>query len=423
MRTKGATHRGGGGLQQRWSGSAARRPTMPSPHLTDAGAPMTPATLDRPAATASSLAPAIFERRWRNALARRLGVATTSLHAVFGDAELGTGADRSWRFFDTQVTTGATRTWGPDQPRLSDAYAAVLGNLVPRHNDALRDLLGARYPCWQAFRCDPRNLPLRLPRLVSGAIDVTDVLVSMFQTWAIGQLPAGDVRTAIGELRRPDVVAGAGALLAAAAGRFAWSTTDVDAQTDTGAAPGTSTDSGTAPATARPLTVRFGAGGIAVHVRCNATWHIDGRPAAPGHEAGEGVVPWFDPAALSLARADDDPIVWRRRTPTWTDVFGPDGTMRRIVTGLVVADDIEVLVRPHPDCHRAGARSATALRSTVAGIAGRAGSSQSLSRSRSFAADGCGEGPAERWRWRSGTGAPRVIGLVSAPLEQVLVTA
>lgn len=372
---------------------------------------MTTTTLDRPAATASSLAPAIFERRWRNALARRLGVATASLQAVFGAAELGTGADRSWRFFDTPATGGATRTWDPHQPRFSGDYAAVLGNLVPRHNDTLRDLLGARYACWQAFRSDPRNLPLRLPRLASGAIDVTDVLVSMFQTWAIGQLPTCDVRTAIDELRRPDVVAGASALLAAAAGRFAWSTTDTEAGTETG------TGTGTAPATARPLTVRFGAGDVAVHVRCNATWRIDGRPAAPGHEAGESTVPWFDPAALSLARAHDEPAVWRRRTPTWTDVFGPDGTMRRIVTGLVVADDIEVLVRPRPDCHRVGARSAAALRSTIAGVADRAGSSWS------FAADGCGEGPAERWQWRSGTGAPRVIGLVSSPIEQVLVSA
>lgn len=188
------------------------------------------ATITTSSTAATGHAP--LELRWRNELARRLGLRPADLQAVVGHADLGTGADRTWRFFGSTVTAAPTcsapgSSAGGGERGFAAAYAAVVGNLLPPTSVGLRRLLWDRIGSWQAFRSDPANLPLRLPTLATGGIDVTAVLVQMFQSWAIGQLEPCDLRAAIDELRRSaDPVCAATAALVAAGGTYGWTTND-----------------------------------------------------------------------------------------------------------------------------------------------------------------------------------------------------
>lgn len=326
------------------------------------------------------VAPVSIERRWRAALADRLGLERTSVQATVGTTDLGTGTNRTWRFFDSLATGDPVARVGAGGRTFTAAYAAVIHNLVPQADHGLRNLLGARCASWHAYRADVGHLPLRPPRLASGAVDVHGVLAEMFQTWAIGQLDGGEVRAAVAELRRADITQIAAIELDAAGDTHAWTTSDTGA-----------------PAEARPMTVRAAAGTLAVHAHFDSVWRIDGRPLSSAAACGssEGAVPWFAAAALSLARGDDTSAVWRRRAPTWADTFGPQGSLGRIVTGLIVADGVDLTV----------ARRATRLQSHHALLID----------------DGLIDNDVDRARrhWVTGRGAPQVIGLVTAPIGTI----
>ncbi len=342
---------------------------------------------------ANTTPPVALDEQWRDVLAGRFGLDPDSFQAAAGDTRLAAGASASWRFFDALPTEAPMRTWGAPAVGLAGTYAAVIHNLIPQHGDGLRALLGSRCASWQAFRSDSNHLPLRLPRLASGAIDATGVLVEMFQAWAVGQLDADEVGVGVEQLRRPDVVASATAMHLAAEGVHRWATTEALVPTE------------------QPLAISLATDDAVVHARFASVRRIDAVPVSPGLLAGgtgggtSGArCRGSTPPRSTLAHDHDDPSVWRLRAPTWDDMFGSDGILRRVTTGLVVADGIDI---------------------TVAGTAIDNG----VDRGRlPFAADGCGEGwrrprrPSTVTTWSSEPGSPRVLGVITAPIDAWLAS-
>lgn len=355
------------------------------------------ATVNPPAA----MRPATRDERWRSALADRLGLQVDAFQAARG-AGLGLPDSSPSRFLDALPTSGAVRDWSRPATSFARTYGAVVANLTT--GDVLRDVLGPRTASWQAYSTDRTHLPIRLPRLADGTVDVPSVLVAMFQTWALGQLDGTQVRAAVAVLRRPDLATAAATRFLAADGVHEWST---------------STQAITALGQ-RPRAVVVVDGDHVVRVSFSVVTVHTGRPLAAGEDrldptGADSVVGWFDPAALRLAHADGGPAVWRRRAPTWDDTFAEHGALRRVTTGVVVADGIEVQVTPR--------RRLRAL------DLGPAPAEVGPSPWSSFAADGCGEGRprgAEAQQdgdgWSSPLGAPRVIGVLSSPIEALLAS-
>jgi hypothetical protein len=54
--------------------------------------------------------------------------------------------------------------------------------------------------------------------------------------------------------------------------------------------------------------------------------------------------PWYVPAALSLAYSNKNNNTWQTGTPDWTTFFGPQATLPRVISALVVVDGISITV-------------------------------------------------------------------------------
>lgn len=55
-------------------------------------------------------------------------------------------------------------------------------------------------------------------------------------------------------------------------------------------------------------------------------------------------LPWYVPAALTLAYANNNNNTWQTGTPDWTTFFGPQATLPRVSSALVIVDGISITV-------------------------------------------------------------------------------
>lgn len=59
--------------------------------------------------------------------------------------------------------------------------------------------------------------------------------------------------------------------------------------------------------------------------------------------------PWFEPAALKLAKENNNNKVWKRSSPSWESMFGTNGSLNHLIAGLVVVDGIHLTIKLNAD--------------------------------------------------------------------------
>jgi hypothetical protein len=94
------------------------------------------------------------------------------------------------------------------------------------------------------------------------------------------------------------------------------------------------------------LTQHILAGGLQVSAKFDSLLQL---PAGPLSQQAStpplsGFTPWYYSAALAMAYQTADNTLWNKTPPTWTQTFGPGGTLLRICSGLMLADGIELRI-------------------------------------------------------------------------------
>jgi len=84
--------------------------------------------------------------------------------------------------------------------------------------------------------------------------------------------------------------------------------------------------------------------GINLNVTYKKVATLVGSPYAVKSEFNSDLkdcMPWWNSAALKVAKANNDNKVWKHTAPTWEGTFGSEGNLRWLTTALIVADGIE----------------------------------------------------------------------------------
>ena len=332
----------------------------------------TTTTPDAQAAAPASNTLATLDSQYYNALVAQLHMDPSSFQLAQGAISLGTDSSSIWNFFDSIPPVSLSRSWDSSGfNNLALAYGGVINNLIPQTSNAMQALLGDKYVSWQAYRSNASNIPSPLPKLANGQIDFVGIQVTMFETWGIAQLDAGQIQSGVTLLGQTDVVSVANTMFNAAKGVYPFTATYGDVQ-NAHSIPGSisfnssnySSDtshawaqaeasgffdffSGGASGSWSQFNQQVESDGVTVSISFQKVITLPGLPLATLQNVDpelSSYVPWFDGEALHVAQQHNDNTVWKPSAPTWADTFGPDGNLLRLTTQLIVVDGVDITI-------------------------------------------------------------------------------
>lgn len=324
-----------------------------------------------------------LNQQWYNAVTQALNLDETKFQLIQGSMAVQPNSSTLWSFFDAIPPLSLTQKFDPSgYNSLFSTYNSVINNLVPQTDDSLQTLLGDKYVSWLNYRTNAANLPNPLPKTASGQTDYVAAQVQMFETWGIANLDSDKIGAGTTLLQQADVVSVALTMLVAAKaaakaagnvgtneGGYAYTATygklkyaiqqraaksvsmnseSQSADTSHAWAGGRVSGfadffSGDAGGSWDQFHQQISSSGLTVSVNFGAVTTLPGQPLAtpqPTDPDLSSAVPWWSSAALQVARQHNDNTVWKHGAPTWDDTFGPDGSLNRLSTGVIVVDGI-----------------------------------------------------------------------------------
>jgi hypothetical protein len=317
--------------------------------------------------TATEDTMANFNKMWYNALADGLGVSKDQFQLAQGATSLGYTSDKIWQIFDAIPPVSANNYFNPAQHNsLAENYGAVINNLIPQNDDSVRKELGNKYndwikyqdtdSSWTGITIDPEN-----PK---------EALLTVFKNWAIRKLDTDKFDDAVTVMSQEDIVTVAVAQLKSAKKKYGYTAgyTDLKDAINKGESKKvelntktTSKDTSHSWAKGRvsggyrffsadanghwdKFTQDIETKGINLVVEYQKVGTLVGSPYAIKSEFNSdlsGYMPWWNSAALKVAKENNNNKVWKHTAPSCDNTFGSEGNLRWLTTALIVADGIK----------------------------------------------------------------------------------
>lgn len=304
--------------------------------------------------------------QWYNALVAQLNLDPSTFQLIQASTPLGTTSPQLWSYFDSVPPAALAHNFNPSQLNsFSQAYGAVVGNLKPQNASTFMQVMGDYYANWASYLAGYTGT------LPSGGI------LALFSQWASLHIPdpgvAQAATTAFSQLQNGLVSTAWSMFMAAkASGKgFAYNGTYSQVQIALPSAPASTVTLDTSTASSDvshawasdtddgifsffsggdssydQVTVQLASAGLTMKV---AFQHVMTFSAGPLNQPSSdpilsGYTPWYNSAALQLAYGTQDNTVWNNTPPTWNTTFGPNGSLQRLTTGLVIVDGITVSI-------------------------------------------------------------------------------
>ncbi len=289
-------------------------------------------------------------QQWYNALVAGLRLDPATFQLLQPSTPLGDTSDKLWAYYNSVPPLSLVHNLQINAVnRRYDDYRAVVNVLISQTGDTFRQDVGDCYRSWMTYVSGLRPTPR--------PADLPDVYLS----WATIHCPgaASRGRNDLQAMLDDPVALAQQAVLDRSGfinGVPDFSATIEDLRDAVAQAPSASfsLDSATQSADVSTSWARSEVGGIwdffsgggsadwaetqakaaASHVTISVAFqHALSFPAEPGN--------WYSSGALAAAYATRDSTMWKPgATPNWSSTFGPNGTMQRFPTMLIVVDGI-----------------------------------------------------------------------------------
>lgn len=323
------------------------------------------AQLRATAATDGSIQQAMqtLNAQWYNALTSGLHLDPSTFQLMQGNSVVGTLSETLWTIFDAVPPLSVNNFYDPSQfNSFSASYGAIINNLNQPGSNQFQNDMGDYYPAWSSFLNQQTSLP-------SGG------LMALFQTWSQIHMPAGQAMqcyTDLATIYQGPVYTAISMWVAAGGqlGNKAYTTTVEQVTTKLAQAPSGSVTMnslsqtsdvshtwaqgevygwfdlfyGEASGSYDQLSQSLISAGLNISAQFT---HVLTVSAAPLSQPSQDPIlsqykPWYDSAALDLAYQNNNNVVWKNNPPTWNDKFGPNGSMKRVCSALVIVDGISI---------------------------------------------------------------------------------
>lgn len=280
---------------------------------------------------------------------------------------LGSSSRDLWSIFDSVPPQSVSTYYDPSRiNRVSQTYGAVVGHLNPQGSDAFQKAMGDSYAKWADYLASEPDIP-------DGG------MLALFKKWAQLHIPdptkARKCTTLYQQVALDPIALAVEAYARMLSGgdnpgvpAYDQSYDDLQNALAGGQPQHFALDSDTASsdissswakAEVSGLFDFFYGGGSASYEKWTAdiaeaglSISVDfaklvtfaaGPLATPSDDPNiSDYTPWFNSEALAIAYKNNNNLVWQHGAPTWTGVFGPEGTLKRFCSALIVVDGITV---------------------------------------------------------------------------------
>uniref|UniRef100_A0A7C1JDA0 Uncharacterized protein n=1 Tax=Caldilinea aerophila TaxID=133453 RepID=A0A7C1JDA0_9CHLR len=315
---------------------------------------------------ASYAAMKTLTEQYYNAIVTQLQLNNQQFQLAQGNIAVGATSQTIWAMMDAIPPKSVVNNWAPGGINtFSSQYGALITRTQDTSTGAFQAALGDYYSAWQAY-------------LKANPPTVTNPIISVYTSWAYScGMPPDQANKTVGlfqaALNGP--VTQANIAWAVAGGQTAIKaynqTVETIDNTIAGAPSGSVTlnsqteSSDTSHSWAEGgiegfFDIFFGGGEssydsvssqvLASELDLQMSFaHVSTVPVTP---LANGTVtagpttyqPWYVPAALLLAYSNNNNNTWQIGTPDWTTFFGPQATLPRVISALVVVDGISITV-------------------------------------------------------------------------------
>ncbi|MBP1641247.1 MAG: hypothetical protein H6Q17_2830 [Bacteroidetes bacterium] len=316
---------------------------------------------------------------WYNTMVAGLHLSDQSFQLYQGPNTLITDDQLMWNIFNAVPPKAINNYYNPSQVNnFTGNYGLILGALVATPDTSFKSCLGDDYyNAWQTYFKDYRQ------KHVEADLTNAKTISNIFTNWAIVNAPekvscvAGLTKTCINPINIANIMYSS--VDAAAGGSYAWNNTlenlkkalasgaTIDFELDSSDKNISTTHSWAGGNVSVLFNIfSFNGSGKYDDVSYKTTsegFHITAHfgkvttfTAGPytQHDAQDPTLKdfpaWYNSAALSLAYTNGEKV-WstEKGKVTWNDMFGPNGHLQRMVSSLVVADDITIIMKSEID--------------------------------------------------------------------------
>jgi hypothetical protein len=288
-----------------------------------------------------------------------------------GSIYLGTDSSSIWRFFDSLPPDSATNFFQQSASNsFANTYAAVINNLIPQSDNEQQKLLADKFVDWVKYQKDNKIKPADWtdPKAISKA------RLAQFNEWAFTSASLTDsvVSAMQALMMQTDIIRTALNQLTAAQPKLAYTASINDATNALTAGKPVNFQL-IKKTTSEKINGKWAKGSTSgqywfVSASANSEWDhtisdiaksdlnttvkikkittLVGGPYSlltPQNPDLTDYTPWFNSVALNTARTQNDNKLWKHSAPTWESIFGPDGSLQRVATAIVLADGIEIV--------------------------------------------------------------------------------
>ena len=302
--------------------------------------------------------------QWYNALVANLGL-EDDFQLWQANTPLGSTSQQVWQVFDVVPPMSINNIYNPSEANVfSTDYGSIIANLKTQNANKFQQDMGDYYASWTAYLKTNPTLPQGgITQLFYNWSQMNmppDQAQQCYTDWQ--QVSQGTVPAAMNLWLASGGASGTKAynvtidqiktLLSQSLGRsFAFTngaeSSDVSHTWAQGSISGFyDIFWGKAEAGYDHLTQAFFNSSLSINAKFNSVLTVPAGPLSrPSSDPTlSQYQPWYSSAALNLAYANNNNLVWNNVPPTWDNAFGANGFLLRTCSALVLVDGIDVTI-------------------------------------------------------------------------------